>query len=310
MDPLLFHFIVVVASLLIVIKSADMLVYGISNYARKLGISDYLIGFLVVSIGTALPELVAAINGALAGQGGIVVGTVLGSNLFKIPIIGAIIVVARKTKINEKCLGNAPIITLLLTVFPLLLILDGSISRMDGGILLVAFFLYIGKLWKEEGKLGKIKKHVKLGHITKDSLIFIGALMALLLSARWLVFSSIAVSEMLNISPYVIGLLVIGIGASMPEFMVQVKSMVKHHQDIAFGNVLGSIVANSTLVLGLVGLTKPFFISFQTVIVTVIFVVVGTLFILFVMEKEQAVLQDGLVLILIYVLFLIFEFMF
>jgi cation:H+ antiporter len=309
-NALIFHIIIVLASLIVVVKSADLLVYGISNYARKLGISDYLIGFLVVSIGTALPEFVAAITGALANQGAIVVGTVLGSNLFKIPIIGAILLVARKTKMNERGLGNAPVMTLLLTVLPLLLLLDGSISRVDGGILLFAFFMYIGRLWSEEGKLGKIKRNVKLKHITKDSIIFIGSLVALLLAARWLVSSSIILSYILNISPYVVGLLVIGIGASMPELTVQLKSMIKHHQDIAFGNVLGSIVANSTLVLGLVGLIKPFFISVTTVVVTIVFIVVGTLFILLIMQKKEAVLEDGLILLLIYVLFLMFEFVF
>jgi cation:H+ antiporter len=300
----------VLASLVVVAKSADLLVYGISNYARKLGISDYLIGFLVVSIGTALPELVASLTGALDNQGAIVVGTVLGSNLFKIPIIGAILLVTRKTRMNEGGMGNAPIMTLLLTVLPLLLMLDGSISRVDGGILLLSFFFYVARLWSEEGKLGKIKRSIDVTNITKDSVIFIGSLMALLLSARWLVSSSISLSNLLNVSPYIVGLLVIGIGASTPELTVQLKSMIKHHQDIAFGNVLGSIVANSTLVLGIVGLIQPFYISFNTIIVTVIFLVVGTLFILLIMQKKEAVLEDGLILLLIYVFFLIFEFVF
>lgn len=309
-QTIFFHIAIIVASLIVVVKSADLLVYGISNYARKLGISDYLIGFIVVSVGTALPELVAAITGALANEGDIVVGTVLGSNLFKIPIIGAILLVTKKVKINERVLGNAPVMTLLLTVLPLLLLLDGSISRIDGGILLFAFFMYIGRLWSAEGKLGNIKKNVKLKHITKDSMIFIGSLVALLLSARWLVSSSINISQILNISPYIVGLLVIGIGASMPELTVQLKSMVKHHQDMAFGNVLGSIVANSTLVLGLVGLIKPFFISFTTVIVSTIFIVVGTLFILLIMQKKEVDSKDGLILLAIYILFLMFEFVF
>jgi len=308
--PLLFYVGVIAASLVVVAKSSDLLVYSISNYAKKLGISDYLIGFIVVSIGTAIPELVASITGALAGQGSIVLGTVLGSNLFKIPLIGAILLVARKTKINENAVGNAPIITLLLSVLPILLIMDGSISRVDGAILLIAFFIYIWRLWNAEGRLGKIKKDIGLQNILKDSLIFIGSLIALLLGARWLVYSSITLSNMLSISPYIIGLFVIGVGASTPELTVQLRSIMKHHQDIAFGNVLGSIVANSTLVLGIVGLIQPFSIGFKTIMITAIFIVVGTLFILLIMQKKEVVLEDGLILILIYVLFMLFEFMF
>ena len=91
--PLIFHSIIALASLIILAKSADMVVYGISNYAKKLGISDYLIGFLVVSIGTAIPELTASITGTLIGQGAIVYGTVLGSNLFGLPLLGLILLI-------------------------------------------------------------------------------------------------------------------------------------------------------------------------------------------------------------------------
>src|SRR3989344_5217494 len=87
-NPLVFYCIIGAASLIIVTKSSDLLVYGISNYAKKLGISDYLIGFLVVSIGTSLPELVASFNAALLKQGEMVLGTILGSNMFKIPLLG------------------------------------------------------------------------------------------------------------------------------------------------------------------------------------------------------------------------------
>src|SRR3989339_2122627 len=90
LHPLLFHSIIAIASLTIITKSSDMVVYSISNYAKKLGISDYLIGFLVVSIGTALPELVASVTGTLSNQGLIVFGTVFGSSLFKIPLLGLV----------------------------------------------------------------------------------------------------------------------------------------------------------------------------------------------------------------------------
>ena len=94
LNPLTFNIIVVVISLAMVIKSSDLVVYSISDYARKLGISDYLIGFLVLSIGTSLTELVAAITGATANQGGIVFGAVLGSSLFKFPILGLLLLIS------------------------------------------------------------------------------------------------------------------------------------------------------------------------------------------------------------------------
>src|SRR3989338_8202812 len=164
-NPLIFYGIISLASLAIVAKSSDLLVYSISNYAKKLGISDYLIGFLVVSIGTALPELVASVNAALVQQGAIVFGTILGSNIFEILLLGIVVLIGRKIVINKTAIGTAPITTLFLGVLPLFFVIDGKLSMMDGAILLIAFLVYIARLWYGEGKLGKMKKNVKLQHI-------------------------------------------------------------------------------------------------------------------------------------------------
>ncbi len=310
LHPLLFHSIIILASLAIVAKSADLVVYSISDYAKKLGVSDYLIGFLVVSIGTALPELVASITGTMIGQGAIVFGTVLGSNLFKIPLLGLILLIAKNIKTKENVGGSAPIVTFFITILPLLLIIDGELSKIDGVILLISFFIYIARLWQSEGKLGKMKKNIELKNIWKDAIIFILALAALLLSARWLVFSSINISEILKISPYMIGLIVIGIGASTPELTVQIRSVLKHHKDIAFGNVLGSLVANSAFVLGIVAIIKPVLINPATILITSLFMIAGILYTSVIMGKEEVNWKHGLILILFYILFLFAEFIF
>jgi len=310
LPPLVFHIIIALASLIIVAKSADLVVYGISDYARKLGISDYLVGFLVISIGTAIPELVASVTGTLIGQGTIVFGTVLGSNLFKIPLLGLILLITKNMKIKQSVGGNAPVITFSIVILPLLLVMDGVLSKTDGAILLIAFLIYIARLWHGEGELGKMKKDVKLKNIWKDIIIFSLALAALLLSARFLVFSSIQISEMLNISPYIIGLIVIGIGASAPELTVQIRSIFKHHQNIAFGNVLGSLVANSALVLGVASIIKPVYINSSTIFITSIFIIIGTLYVLAIMGKEKVTWKHGLILISFYILFLLSEWLF
>jgi cation:H+ antiporter len=284
-----------------------MLVYGISNYAKKLGISDYLIGFLVVSIGTALPEFVASINGAFLNQGEIVFGTIIGSNLFKIPLLGLVILIAGKLKINVNDIGTAPIMTFLLGILPILFVIDGNLSRIDGLILLAAYGIYVVNLWKKEGELGKIKESVKLKEILKESFIFLGALVALLLSARYLVHSSTEISNILNISPFIIGLIVIGVGASAPEVMVQVRSILKHHKGIAIGNVLGSIITNSTLVLGIVAVVKPVNITFSNILFTSIVMGVGTLYVLISIFRGTLTRKHAFIIIGGYIAALIIE---
>jgi len=309
-NPLIINLVIALASLIVVAKSADLLVYGISNYAQKLGISYYIIGFVVVSIGTALPELITAINGAIIGQGEIIFGTIIGSNLFKIPLLGIILALARNIKTKPDAAGNAPIITFFIIMLPLFLVADGTLSRIDGVVLVISFLIYVLRLWQGEGELGKIKEKVEIKDIYKDGLVFLGSLVALLLSARWLVFSSIKISELMNISPFIIGFIVIGIGASTPEVMVQVRSVIRHHSDMAFGNVLGSLVANSALVLGIAAIIRPFSIGFSTILTTAIFLAAGVLFVLTLTTRQKVTWRHGIALISLYVIALAVELVF
>lgn len=310
MPPLMFHLIIAICSLAVVIKGSDLVVYGISHYARRLGVSDYLIGFLVISIGTAIPELTASITGTLVNQGQIVFGTVLGANLFELPLLGLILLISKKIKTKQSIGMNAPIITFFMIILPLLLVTDGVLSKVDGAILIIAFLVYIARLWHDEGKLGKMKKNVKLKDMWKDTLIFGISLAALLLGARYLVFSSIFISNALNISPYIVGLIVIGVGASAPELTVQLRSVFKHRQNLAFGNVLGSLVANSAMVLGIAAIIKPIHIQPSTILVTSIFLTIGILYALKIMIKKEVTWKHGLTLILFYIAFLIAEWIF
>ncbi|MFH1642582.1 MAG: sodium:calcium antiporter [Nanoarchaeota archaeon] len=309
-NPLVFYSVVALASLIILSKSSDMLVYGISNYAKKLGVSDFLIGFIVVSIGTALPELVASLTGALSGEGAIVFGTIFGSNIFKVPLLGLVLILGRKLKIKDNDLGMAPIITLVIIVIPLILVLDGSLSRIDGVILITAFVVYISRLWNKEGKMGRMKKDVLLKNIYQDGIIFVLSLTVLLISGRLLVYSSISISKILDVSPYIIGLVVIGIGASMPELTVQIRSIRTKHSKLAFGNIFGSLIANSALVLGLTAFIKPFKVDINLLWLAGFVMISAITYVLFLMGKKELTWKHGLILIVGYLLYLSVEIIF
>ena len=242
--PLLFYSVICAASLVVVLKASDLALYGISNYARKLGLSHYLIGFIVVSIGTSLPELVAAITGAIQKQTTLIMGTIIGSNISDLTLIlGALVVVGKTVKLEQPIVGKTFFRTVLLVVLPLILIADGKLSRLDGFILIGGFIAYIASLWIKEGKLGKMKKSVKLKHIWRDGVIFVGCIIALLLGARWLILSASRIAEIAGISPYVIGLTLVALGTSLPELTVEIRSVLKGMTSLAFGDLIGSIIA-------------------------------------------------------------------
>lgn len=307
--PLLFYGITCLLSLLIVLKASDLAIFGISNYAKKLGISHYLIGFIVVAVGTSLPELVASVTGAIAQKTSLALGTLIGANISDLTLVlGVMAIAGRKIKIEHPIVGKTFFRTLMLVALPLILASDGALTRPDGIILLAGFGAYIASLWLKEGKLGKMKKDVKLKTLWKDGFVFAGCVAALLLGARWLIYSSSQIAAIAGIPPYVVGLTIIALGTSLPEVMVEVKSILKGISSLAFGDLLGSVIANSTLVLGILALIHPIVIEFNSVLFACIIMIATVLLGLYFMTKKQITWKHGIVLVSIYAVFFVMQF--
>ncbi|OYT32208.1 hypothetical protein DRJ22_01825 [Candidatus Woesearchaeota archaeon] len=308
-NPLVFYSIICVVSLLVVLRAADLALYGISNYAKKLGVSQYLIGFLVVSVGTSLPELVAAITGAVQKQTALIMGTILGSNISDLTLIlGVLVIVGKTIKLEEPVVGKTFFRTVLLVLLPLVLVLDGRLSRLDGFVLVSGFIAYIASLWIKEGKLGKMKKSVKLRHIWRDGAVFVGCIIALLLGARWLILSASSIASIVGISPYVVGLTLVALGTSLPELTVEIRSVLKGLSSLAFGDLIGSVIANSTLVLGLVAIISPFVIDPLTIVFASAVMVFSLFLGLYFMSKRFINWKQGVVLVAVYVVFFVCQF--
>jgi len=306
MNPLILHSLIIVGSLIILIKASDLAVYGISRYAKRLGISDYLIGLIVISLAASLPELVSALNGAMINDSGIVFGTILGSNIVGISlVIGLLALVGKNVSLECKILKKTKTDIFLLTILPFVLLIDSKLGRFDGALLILSYVIWLGLLWKREGEFGKVKKDVKLKHLYRDALIFIGCLVAILLSARWLVFSSINIANLLNISSYLIALIVIGIGSSMPDLSVGIRSVLRNHQDIGIGDALGSLIMKSLLFLGIIALINPIIIAWSTIAVSAVFLVLTVALVLKFTYQKTIDWKKGLILVLLYVIFLI-----
>ena len=180
--PIVFNLIVLIASVFILFKAADYLILGISNYARKLGLSDAIIGLIVVAFAASLPEMIASIAG-FAEDVAVGFGAILGSNMVHAGLaLGLLAIFAKKLPIGKSVFQKNKILIWLFLMLPFaLLIMDGELGRIDGVILILIFVLYIGRLIHLEGKTGKVKKKVKLKRVWRDAAIFLGCLAAMIL---------------------------------------------------------------------------------------------------------------------------------
>jgi len=294
--------IIALLSMLVIMKSAGFMIFSISDYAKKTGLSDYLLGFVIVAICTSLPEISTAIFASLAQKGSLILGDVIGANIVDTTLVlGLMVVFGKKMKVGGKKLASIVYLPLALLVFGF----DGIITRLEGIFLIIFFAVYLFVIIVRETEKSKIKQEIAFKKIWRDILIFGFSLAALLMAARWMVFSTVTISNLLHIPYFVMGLVIIALGTTIPELTVGLKSIFAGVKDISFGNIFGSFATNICLVLGIAALINPIEFETFTFFTSFAFMALAIIASLFFMRKKQITWKNGIVLLAIYLVFLI-----
>ena len=304
-DPYFFNGLILLGSLFILYKSAELIIQSISSYARKFGLSDAIIGLVVVAMAASSPEIISSLMGFLAGEENVGFGTILGSNMVHASLaLGMLALLGKKIRLEENIFTKQKLFMWAILMLPFLLALDGILSRVDGVLLLVAFASYIGKLWHLEGTLGKLKKDVAVRHLWKDIFVFLGSFIALMLAGQWLVFSSINIAAHAGIPAYFIALTIIGIGTTIPDLVVEIGSLFQKHAAIGLGDLLGSLIIELLLFFGIVAIINPIQVTVTTVLNALLFLAGTITLIMFFVQKKELNWKHGVVLLTIYAVFL------
>lgn len=306
------NLLIFIAAIVVLVASGSMIVKSLSKIAVFLHLSEYVIGFILLAFATSLPELFVGISSAINKSPSIILGTVIGSNIANLTIIiGIPVLLARGLNIQSKKTKMDALWMTGLAALPLVLMLiGGTISRIDGIILLSAFAVYIFKLVKE-GKEFRKELENRISHkmIVASVFLFIISLVLLYISSDYVVKYAQLLAIDFAIPAIFIGLFMVAIGTSLPELVSGISAALHGHHEMGVGNIIGSVIANSTLVLGVSALIFPITESFLLFIVSISFMLlVSIIFTAFVEEGDKIRLMEGLVLILLYVFFLITEF--
>jgi cation:H+ antiporter len=233
----------------------EFLVRGASSIARRFGISPLVIGLTIVGFGTSAPELLVSINAAMAGQPAIAIGNVLGSNIANILLILGVSAVIAPLIIPARRLARDLAFMLLATGAIWGMLLDGVVTRMEGGVLIVglAVFLYMAF---SSGSTPQEDDPQKTS-VGKAALMTAGGLVLLVIGAHFLVDSASTLARAFGISEAVIGLTIVAVGTSLPELATSVIAAFRKQTEIAVGNVVGSNIFNLFGILGLTALITP-----------------------------------------------------
>jgi len=311
------YIILFLASVYILVKSGAIAVKNLVAVARYLRISEYVLAFILMALATSLPEFFIGINSALSKTSILSLGNVIGSNIVNLSfVLGAVVIIAKGIRIESKIAKRDAWLVFFISILPVLLLIDKNLSRADGAILLIAFIWYFRRILKDKEAFKKRMNHVartveEFWRFIKDLIVFILAIVILLGSSWAVVKTAELIAQGLNLTLALIGLILVAIGTSLPELVFGIKSVITKHEGMNLGNLIGSTVINSTLILGITVLVFPIKIEDFNLILTSGLLMILTILIVnfFITTKDKISLREGIILIGLYILFLIIEFM-
>ena len=301
-------FLIFVISMGVLIWGADLLIAQSEKIALKFNIPEFIIGATLIALGTSLPEMAASLAASLGDKPDIAISNVIGSNIINITLVLAMVFIitvnlnpSRDFFAKDSTWALVPVLVFIL------MILDGVISRFDAALLLLLMGAYLIFLVQDAKNIPKEDfENIEVGTfswIKTIPLLAIGLLL-LMIGAHFTVDSASDIAQSFGISEWVIGIVMVSFGTSLPELAVSVSAAIKGRVDMAIGNIIGSNMANTTVVLGAAALGKPMAINASAYLFDISTMIIATLLLVFITANKLYNKSAGISLIIILGLFL------
>ena len=312
-----FYVLIFLACCVLLYFSGEWVIGGLMRMARFLGWREFVVAFFVMAFAASLPNLFIGITSALHKIPQLSFGDVAGNNLVALTIAIALAVLISKKELpaESRTVQTTSIFTIIAALLPLLLILDGKLSRIDG-ILLIAFFIfYLFWLFSKRERFTKIYDTHKIPIIKEFKLFLkdlgklILGIMLLIIAAQGIVASAQFFAKSFDITLVLIGVLITGLGSALPEIYFAVASAKRGETWMILGDLMGAVIVPATLVLGIVALIHPIEISdFSPLAIARLFLIISALFFLFFVRTDRKITKkEALFLLSIYLIFVLVE---
>ncbi len=301
----------VIVSLIAVYKTADWVVTSATRIADVFHMGTFAVGALFVSVSTSLPELFVGVIAAFRGSGGLALGNVIGSNIANITLLlGLAVLIGGVLTSKRDDIRELTGILFITSAIPIILFGRGSIGLYAALTLLLIFFAFSFKLVNNPSPNGGQEKPVaSRGEKWKAVGLFAGAVTLLLVSTDFFVQGASVLARTYGLTEEFIGLTIVAIGTSLPELSVAVNGMKRKEYNVVLGNLIGSNIANITLVLGSVAAINAFngfTVSNFTVLASALpYLLLSTLYVWYrLSNKESLTRGDAVILLGLYAAFL------
>jgi cation:H+ antiporter len=314
--------VLLVFGFIFLIKGADYLVQGSSSLAKKLRVSDLIIGLTIVALGTSTPELVVNLVASFRGTADLAIGNVLGSNTANILLILGVSATIYPLVVHKNTVYKEIPFALLAVLALFFLVNDQDLasqkanllSRGDGLVLLLFFLIFMYYVFsvavsKPNSEDAVLEEDIQVLPMWQSWMMIIAGILGLVFGGQWVVDSAVAIAKMLGVSEKLIGLTVVAIGTSLPELVTSAMAAYRQKTDIAVGNVVGSNIMNILFILALTAVVSP--LSFSNDLQVDLWMVIGVtvlLFLaLFIGKRRLLERWQGVTFITVYLMYIVYS---
>ena len=315
--PLAILFLVI--GFVFLVKGADIFVEGSSSIAKKFKVPSIIIGLTIVAMGTSLPEAAVSVTASIANKNALAVSNVIGSNIFNLMMVIGVCAIMTPVAVNKATLKRDFPFSVICAILLLVLGLIGpmSLGHADGVISLILFAGFIGLMIRSAMKASKegnavaseeieAAEEIKIMPVWKSLLFIVIGAVGIIIGGDVVVDSASNIAAKFGMSQTLIGLTIVSVGTSLPELVTSIVAARKNEVDMALGNAIGSNVFNILFVLGIAGAISPMAFLTENVIDIVILVVFSLIVWLFAWTKKEIKRGEGLIMVLLYVLYVVY----
>ena len=315
--PLAILFLVI--GFVFLVKGADIFVEGSSSIAKKFKVPSIIIGLTIGAMGTSLPEAAVSVTASIANKNALAVSNVIGSNIFNLMMVIGVCAIMTPVAVNKATLKRDFPFSVICAILLLVLGLIGpmSLGHADGVIFLILFAGFIGLMIRSAMKASKegnavaseeieAAEEIKIMPVWKSLLFIVIGAVGIIIGGDVVVDSASNIAAKFGMSQTLIGLTIVSVGTSLPELVTSIVAARKNEVDMALGNAIGSNVFNILFVLGIAGAISPMAFLTENVIDIVILVVFSLIVWLFAWTKKEIKRGEGLIMVLLYVLYVVY----
>lgn len=311
-------FLILIIGFAFLIKGADVFVEGASSLAKKFNVPSMIIGLTIVAMGTSAPEAAVSVTSSLAGQNDMSVANVVGSNFFNILVVLGVSSIIAKLPVQKETIKKDTPFLILVSVLLLVFGVNLKLGRIEGLALLALFTYFLVNTIKSAKKstenhsfeTGETAVAIEIEttsseiSLPKTILVSIIGIIGIVIGGDMVVNSATSIATSFGMSANLVGLTIVAVGTSLPEFVTSIVAIKKGETEIAIGNVIGSNLFNILLVLGLAAVINPISMSMLAFIDIVFMVLITLLLYMFMKKRNSLVKKQGIVLVVLYMAYM------